>query len=152
MCPLKIPNPTVLLEELYIISEPHLPHQLSGVNTGTFLAVTVAVLTEPHSITVVQKCGLFIPGQNSTTKTSLLCSSDQNHHQTPGSLGGPTAAIWLGGSNPLSRSASSKSGTNPTGVLIENITDLWRQHAGWEWESAAAVYFHKVIITCAFAL
>lgn len=43
--------------------------------------------------------------------------------------------------------ASSKSGTNPTGVLTETITDLRKQHAGWEWELAAAVYFHKVIIT-----
>ena len=48
--------------------------------------------------------------------------------------------------------SSPESGTNPTEVLIETITDSWGQHAGWGRESAAAVYFHKVIITRAFAV
>lgn len=106
------------------------------------------------SINVVRKCRVFIPRQNRIPRTSRPYSSPGQPPQSRAPWWGP--GCQLAGRQKhhfqVQMLSSSKSGTNPTGVLIETITDSWRQQAGWQRESAAAVYFHKVIITRAFAL
>lgn len=117
--------------------------------------VTVIIFTVYFRHILCTKCDLFIPGQNGTARTSLPCSSHWGNHQNPGPPGrSPSCQLARRQKHHLQVQmlSSSKSGTNPTGVLIEAITDSRRQHAGWEQESAAVVSFDKVIITRAFAL